>query len=311
MKRSEGFEKVIKAINEARKHFTAPEEDKSVRMGGSKYTYSSLKAYLRSCQEPLRRQGVEIMVSPLRADDGTWTLEMILQHVDGPWVSFENPIFEDGGQRGDRNKAFGSGSTYAWRYLLRGSLGLGDVDTGAPFIDDEGDAAFPNSNIGKQNTDIQTQEPASWSTNYRTMFGDIGLQSVSRDRVDPSHIKLCEIMNCGITPVRGRLLKISTEVNTLNSAPSLDTLLDLARDNLLTLLKEMDNNPPQTMSKEVTEVRKKYAAISKSTNLPEICHAVDVMEDALRGSESKPAESSGVDTIDGAHGGNELERAPF
>lgn len=311
MKRSEGFEKVIQAINKARKNFTTPEEDKSVRMGGSKYTYSSLKAYLKSCQEPLRHQGVEIMVSPLRADDGTWTLEMILQHVDGPWVSFENPIFEDGGQRGDRNKAFGSGSTYAWRYLLRGSLGLGDVDTGAPFIDDEGDAAFPHSNMGKQNTDIQTQKPESWSEKYQTMFGHIGLQSVSQDRVDPSHMKLCEIMNCGITPVRGRLLKLSTEVKALNSAPNLDTLLELAKDNLFTLLTEMDNNPPQTMSRELTEVRKKYDAIRKSTKLPEICHAVDVVKDALRGSEFKPAESSGVDTVDGAHGGGEMERAPF
>lgn len=265
MKRSEGFEKVIKSINIARQSFSTPEEDKSVRMGGSSYTYSSLKAYLKSCQEPLRQQGVEIMVSPIRADDGTWTLEMILQHIDGPWVSFENPIFEDGGQRGDRNKAFGSGSTYAWRYLLRGSLGLGDVDTGAPFIDDEGDAAFPASNIGKKNLDVHprnARKPKNSAPQQKPSVPSNTLQSV---------------MGWGELPQMTKILQgLADKVE--KEGLKRDQILKLTRIRILKLLETLGPIEGRKWSTETTKSMRSVGNTEECVDLVAMCALIDSLE---------------------------------
>lgn len=289
MKHSDDFLSVVKAINKARPNFSQPDKDKTVRAGSGTWQYSTLESILTACQKALSDEGVEMFGGVVKNDHGDWMFEIKFIHIDGAWMSFTHPVFEDSNQR-DRNKAVGSGRTYAWRYVLSSALGLG----ADPDIDDDGDLAYPEQNKGKTITNSprtnksnrkrqsQQQQAPEDPDALSTVFGDIGLRK-SPDVPDGLQrlSKVCGWEGWTVQPVRGHLMSIANELNTLDEPPKYSDLLEFAKKRMNDNLKVFDDNPPKKLPKEVQKVLTLSKTLNSSVILPEICHAIDVTDEFL------------------------------
>lgn len=99
-------------------------------------SYADLASVWNAAREHLTANGLSVMQTFQQCDPGRVTVETILAHSSGEWVSsvLTMPAEAKGGQQGAQ--AYGSAITYARRYSLAAILGIAPAGD-----DDDGEAA--------------------------------------------------------------------------------------------------------------------------------------------------------------------------
>lgn len=97
-------------------------------------SYADLASVWDAAREPLTTNGLAVMQAFLPAETGYVTVETLLAHSSGEWVSSVLTMPAESGPQRQGAQAYGSAITYARRYSLAAILGIapaGDDDDGS------------------------------------------------------------------------------------------------------------------------------------------------------------------------------------
>lgn len=153
MKQSETVNKLIPALIKAQAEIKHSEKDGKNPHYRSEY--STLTSVIDACKEPLRKNGLIVIQTPVYNELGV-QLETTIYHESGEFISSE--LFVPA--PADAQK-FGSALTYARRYSLSTIVGI------APEDDDGEGAKKPENKV--------EQKPKVTQTNYKQFFMSLPL----------------------------------------------------------------------------------------------------------------------------------------
>jgi len=138
MNQSESINDLAAALAKAQGEFIPALKDSSNPFFKSKY--ANLCSIVKSCQEPLSKNGISYTQVTLK-QDGEWVLQTKLMHTSNQWVQSTTPIIT---LKPDI-QSFGSAVTYARRYALAAIAGVTTDE------DDDGEAATAPGRKQKEN----------------------------------------------------------------------------------------------------------------------------------------------------------------
>lgn len=125
MNKSESINELATALAKAQRDIRGAVEDSSNPHFKSKY--ASLQSVIDAAREPLTSNGLSIIQALTDAAPGTVSIETIMLHSSGQWISstFSVPVTKMDAQ------GYGSATTYARRYSYMAMAGLAPIDDDA------------------------------------------------------------------------------------------------------------------------------------------------------------------------------------
>lgn len=138
MNQSENINDLASALAKAQGEYTPALKDSANPFFKSKY--ANLCSIVRSCQEPLSKNGISYTQVTLK-QEGEWVLQTKLMHTSNQWIQSTTPIIT---LKPDI-QSFGSAVTYARRYALAAIAGVTTDE------DDDGEAATSPGRKQKEN----------------------------------------------------------------------------------------------------------------------------------------------------------------
>jgi hypothetical protein len=122
MKTSETIGEFVKALAQAQGQFTAAQKTGANPL--FKSSYATLDDVINAIRQPLTANGLSF-IQPLLGDGESYTLETVIFHNSGEWISSATVIPHLAGNRGTNElQAFGTALTYMRRYMLTSMLGI-------------------------------------------------------------------------------------------------------------------------------------------------------------------------------------------
>lgn len=147
--RSEEINELALALAKAQGQIRSAPKD--AKVGGKiSYKYATLDSIWDACRKPLSDNGLAVVQLPTNGEGGL-TLETILLHSSGQWVSSKLSLPESAGRMSEL-QAMGSALTYARRYMLGAIVGITTGD------DDDGRAAHRSTMHAEAKNDGMTLE---------------------------------------------------------------------------------------------------------------------------------------------------------
>lgn len=153
MSMSNDIDKLASALAKAQGEMEGAKKDKKNEHFRSKY--ADLASCWDACRDPLSKNGLSVSQFPLWSQPGTFSLQTILMHESGQYISshFSMPVKD-----ATNPQAVGSAASYARRYALCSVVGI------APSEDDANMAAGiqskPDAQVVKRaaNIDVKSLE---------------------------------------------------------------------------------------------------------------------------------------------------------
>ncbi len=159
MYQSENINELASALSKAQGEFVPALKDSANPFFKSKY--ANLCSIVKSCQEPLSKNGLSYCQSTQR-EDGMWVLLTKLMHSSGQWVSSVTPIITT---KSDI-QSFGSAVTYARRYALAALAGVTTDE------DDDGESAM--SRKGSESNESSEANDKKIKERKKLLIGMVG-----------------------------------------------------------------------------------------------------------------------------------------
>lgn len=152
---STNINELAKALSLAQVKFASVKKDNPVDTGKYQYVYADLASFIEAVRKPLSEHGLAItqLVSPT-AENGAVTVETVLLHESGQWLSTAVTLVIAGGGP----QALGSAISYARRYGLSGILGIAAEE------DDDGGKAQETHRLA---TPKRLEHPAMTAVNSK------------------------------------------------------------------------------------------------------------------------------------------------
>lgn len=138
MKRSESIAELTKALCKAQGEMTGAIKDSKNPF--FKSTYADLASVWDACRKPLSDNGLCVIQAPEMIDNGCISVETLLSHESGEWVSClteaipPNKKDKQGNETGEKDhnpQMIGKLTTYLRRYGLAAMVGIAQVDDDA------------------------------------------------------------------------------------------------------------------------------------------------------------------------------------
>lgn len=141
--RSEEIKELATALSKAQGEFLSPEKNATnpYGRGGKAYNYTDLPEYISCTKKALSENGLSVTQLPQIKDNDTITIETVLLHASGQWISnFLKYKYEKGEKSMPKIQEMGGSITYIRKYAYSAILGIsggGDDNDGADNDNDD------------------------------------------------------------------------------------------------------------------------------------------------------------------------------